>query len=250
MFHTGAFFQNVDQGAVFALINGVPDQAITVNGQNLRVPLELPFLTGAYVGTAATGYTNAQVQTPTLRELAFFDVPSRSTTVMALNPPPVSYFPGNPLALTGYENMNFGTNTDNAAATDIYGVIWLSDGPVQPVEGPMFTVRCTGAATLVAGTWVNTNLTFTQVLPFGDYQVVGLRVESQNAAAARLVFQGYPWRPGVLTRVNPTQIDMPLSRYGQGGVYGQFNTNVPPTLDVLGSTDTTQSVYLDLIKVG
>lgn len=251
MQHLVAYYQSVDQGAALAAINGVADPILFVNGTTVRVPSDLPFLAGASLITPATTITAAQIQTPTLRD-TFYPNISPLDNVLAGSSllPPQLYRPNAPLPLTGLEQMQFYSNTDNAGAVAIYGLVWLQDAPQAPVEGEILTIRATGAATLVAGTWVNTNLTFDQVLPVGDYQVVGLRVEGANLVAARLVFQGYNWRPGVRGRATAIVLDDPMHRHGRAGVLGTFNNNVPPTLDCMGATDTTQVVYLDLIKAG
>ena len=39
------------------------------------------------------------------------------------------------------------------------------------------------------------------------------------------------------------------ARYGQIGVWAEFDNTVPPTVDFMGITDTAETVYIDLIKV-
>ena len=126
--------------------------------------------------------------------------------------------------------------------------LWLCDGPVKPVTGKVFTVRCTAAASLTTATWVNSALTFQQTLPAGHYQVVGFRAWSANGCAARIFFVGGAWRPGAPmgnTEANDNWEDF---RYGNTGVWGEFDNTTPPSVDVMGITDTAQVVLLDLIK--
>jgi hypothetical protein len=251
MQHLVGYYQNVDQGAVLTAINAAPDSILYVVGTTVRVPAELAFAAGVTMLTAQTTQTEVQLRTPTLRELFY---PSYSPWVAALQLTSTSncviFNPGNPLPLTGLEQMEVWTNTDGAAAADIYGMVWLQDGPVQPVTGEMFTIRATAASALSVGTWVNSQLTFNQALPVGDYQVVGMKATGTGLVAARLVFQGYAWRPGVLGSLFGGSIDMPNSRYGAAGVMGTFNNNVPPTVDCMGATGTSQAILLDLIKIG
>jgi len=69
--------------------------------------------------------------------------------------------------------------------------------------------------------------------------------------AARLVFPGYSWRPGVIGRTSASQPDIEIFRYGKFGVFGEFDHNRPPTVDFFSSSaDTSETVYLDLVKVG
>ena len=88
------------------------------------------------------------------------------------------------------------------------------------------------------------------ILPAGQYQVVGMRVQGTNLVAARLVFQGFPWRPGAPAVNVLGDEDNKYFRMGRMGIWGEFDQTSPPTMDCLGVTDTTQVVYLDLIKVG
>ena len=125
----------------------------------------------------------------------------------------------------------------------------MQDGPSAPVNGEILTIRATASITLVDGVWTNGNITFDQVLPVGDYNIVGMRAEGTGLVAARLVIQGYPWRPGIVGRTTVAQDDLDMMRFGRSGVLGTFNNNVPPTLDAIGATGTTQVIYLDLIKV-
>jgi hypothetical protein len=66
--------------------------------------------------------------------------------------------------------------------------------------------------------------------------------------ASRIFFPGYAWRPGVIGEQSESQITSRYFRYGYVGVFGTFLNTVPPTIEVLGVTDTAQIFYLDLIK--
>ena len=248
MQHLVGYFENVDQGGAAANIAAMPDETLYAVGDVIRVPNELPFLLGAAVLTAASTFTSAQVRTPSLRTKANFDISGYSDADDFYDYPNIDFMPMAPVPLEGLESMTFQTNTDHAAAVDIQGLVWLSDGPLQPVTGQMFTVRCTAAAALSDGTWANSNLTFTQELPTGQYNVVGLRIESANSIAGRLVFPGGKWRPGAPAVVNPADRGDDRFRYGRSGVFGSFDSNVPPTIDITGHTDVAQDVFLDLIR--
>ena len=248
MQHLIAYFEDVDQANTSLPLVGVPDQAVTVDGNNIRVPIELPFIAGGGMTTAATTVTSAQIQAPSLRDVFYPNIKPMSIAAQFGNPPQLNFFPNNPIGVEGLEDIQFVTNTDNVGNVPIYGLVWLQDGPMPPVTGEIRSIRATAAVSLSAGNWVNGNLTFDQVLPVGDYQVVGLRVEGTGLIAARIVFQGYPWRPGVQGRTAISHVDVPEMRFGGSGVWGTFNNNVPPTIDCLGIVGTSQAVILDLIK--
>lgn len=248
MFHTAAYYESIDGGGVLHNIAGIQDQALSVNGDNVRVPQELPMLAGAAALTAASTLTGAQVQSPSLRTLANPDISPVVNAVTFGDPPEIFDIFQNPQPLTPAEDLEFLINSDNTGATAEYGVVWLSDGNTQPVSGNIFTVKCTADITLAAGQWVNGNLTFTQTLPAGQYQVVGLRAEGTNLVSARLVFPGGGFRPGVPAVNAVSDLDHSRFRNGMAGIFGTFTEDSPPTLDALGVTDTSQTIYLDLIK--
>lgn len=248
--HLAGWFEDVDQAAAAADIAAMPDVTLFSENDIIRVPSEVSMLAGAAWLSAATTFVRAQLQSPSLRTLANFDILPVARTATFPNPPSLAWMGANPMSLAADESLTMNSNSDHAAAIEIYGFVWLVDAPLVPVVGQIFSVRATAAITIVDGIWTNGNLTFTQDLPFGTYDVVGMRAEGANLIAARLVFPGGRWRPGVPGANAPADVDAPQFRYGKSGVIGQFNSNTPPTLDAVGITDTAQTVILDLIKVG
>lgn len=248
--HLAGWYQSVDQGAAAADIDAMADETLFASGDIVRVPGGVSNLAGAAYVSAASTFTTAQVQAPSLRSLANFDALPANITATPANPPALSWMGSNPLSLTADESMTFNTNTDNGGAVGIYGFVWLSDGALPPANGEILSVRATAAITLAAGVWTNGNLTFGQDLPYGDYDVVGMRVQSTNLIAARLVFPGGRWRPGALAANTASDVDSTHFRHGASGVLGSFNTNSPPSLDAVGVSDSAEVVILDLIKTG
>lgn len=248
--HLIAFEESIDPAGALANIAGVPDVTVSVSGDDIDVPRELPNIVGQAALTAAANLLSAQIQSPSLRSVVNIDVEPIVNAVVFGDPPATLYHPLSPIPLVGLESLNFLINSDPAVPEAHYGLVWLSDGPQQPVAGNIFTVRATGAAALSIGLFVNTALTFTQTLPVGVYQIVGFRARGTNLVAARLVFIGGIWRPGVPAVNAIGDRDLMIFRYGRGGVLGQFDQQTPPTVDCLGITDTAQTFLLDLIKVG
>ena len=249
-FHLGGYFEDVDQGAVAADIAAMSDEAITASGDALRVPRDLSNLGLAACVSAATTLTAAQVQSPTLRTLANYDVEPLNNAATPANPPALADIMMNPRELTAGEDLTFNVNSDHAAAIEIYGFVAFTDGAPQPATGQIFSVRFTTAITLAQGVWTNGNITFGSDLPFGQYAVVGMRHRSTNLVASRLAFVGGRYRPGVLGVNAIGDVDADYARFGASGVWGTFDSTEPPTVDAVGITDTTQVGILDLIKVG
>lgn len=249
MFHLAAFYQSVDPAGALTKLAAVADQAIRTDGNDITIPSAIANLLAEAGLSAATGPSYAQVQSPSLRQLANQDVdPIVAAVVFGANPSVQAHF-ANPRPLKGNESVNFLVNATGGVAAANYGLIWLGDGPIQKANGNIFSVRATGAATLAAGTWVNTALTFDETLPAGTYNVVGMRAIGTNLVAARLVFVGGQYRPGVPAVNAVGDQDFRFGRYGSMGSFGVFDVNQPPTLDCLGVTDTSQTVVLDVVKV-
>jgi hypothetical protein len=149
------------------------------------------------------------------------------------------------------ENVETWAIADPAAAQWQYVLLWLADAAIAPLGGgaEMQSLSFTGATTAGANVWTNCPITFDDSLPVGHYQVVGMRAEGASLVAARLVFKGYGWRPACLGNVTPQQYGSDIFRNGNLGVWGEFDSINPPTLDILcNAADTAQYGILDLIK--
>ena len=148
------------------------------------------------------------------------------------------------------ENLNAELNSNPVAAQVQWCIVWLADGPIVPVTGPIFSIRATNTTALTPNVWTVGALTLPDDLPRGRYQVVGLRYSGANPVAGRLVFVGGRWRPGCLGSDGFDVPDHPMFRYGQLGVWGEFEDIEPPQMEFLATVaDASQIVTLDLIQV-
>jgi len=250
MKHLAAFYSSLTGAGTLAALAAVSDQAIRTDGNDLVIPSNLANLGfEAALSDADTSVDYAQVQSPSLRQLANQDVlPVVSGVVFGANPA-VQEHMKQPRGLRGNESLNFYVQAKATGDKDNYGLIILQDGPAQPVTGAVFSVRATAAAANSAGSWINSALTFDSTLPAGTYNVVGMRAQGAGLVAARLVFVGQAYRPGV-PAVNATgDQDFLMGRFGRMGSFGTFDVNQPPTIDCIGSSGAAQTVVLDLIKI-
>lgn len=246
MLHTIGYELSSSLAALTAL-TPIPDPTLRVAGNDFFVPngpSQLAMAFGMINSAAAT--VRLQIQSPSLRATLNVDI---NPVTQGLVFPALAgglFLQNNPLPLVVNEPLDvFG---QNGAAVMNRCFLWLSDGPIKPVTGKIFTVRATAAATLVTASWVNSSLTFGQALPSGHYQCVGFSAWSANLCAARIFFVGSPWRPGCIGTTAENTIQNLAFRFGGLGVLGEFDNTVPPTVDFMGITDTAQVVYLDLIK--
>lgn len=254
-FHLAAFWENIDQaGALQPLAAAAGEQVLFNTGDEIRVPDDLANVVAA---AAIVGQTNtrARLVSPSLRDIFNPEIaplndggdgdclPSVPHRVMDLR--------ANPIALAAGESLTAETNANQTDADDQSVLVWLADGAISPgVSGEIHTLRATAAITAGVGSWTNGALTFLETIPVGSYAVVGMRAEGTTLVAARLVFRGGGWRPGVMGSVAAQDEAWPGFRNGGMGVFGEFHSTVPPTLDVLcNDADTSQRVLLDLVKL-
>lgn len=233
--------------AALTAITPVPDGTVAVISNDIRVPTGLNnIICATALINSATATLRAQIQTPLLRSVLNFDISPINNGLVFGSLPRLNRMWQTPLALAALEPMD--VFVQNGAAVMNRAGIWLADGPIKTVGGKIYTVRCTASASLVTATWVNSALVFQQTLPAGHYQMVGLRSWSANGVLARVFFVGYQWRPGIPMLNAEDNNEWQDFRYGNIGVFGEFDNTVPPTMDFLGVTDTAQVVYMDLIK--
>jgi hypothetical protein len=249
MFHLSAFRQNVDLAAGFSAINAVREEQLFTNGPDLRIPTALPGLLGeaALIGNITP--LRAQLQSPSLRVRANLDIEPIVGALVFGSPPENLLHPDTFIPLVPDEALNLFLQATGGGATENAGLVFLGDGPLQPVTGEMFSIRATATVQQVVTGWVNGNLTLSQVLPAGRFQVVGLRARSADAIAARLVFSEQVARPGVPAVNALADLDPWAFRFGRIGVWGEFSNTLPPTVDVFGGVAAVQTFILDLLRV-
>lgn len=247
MFHTVAYESTASLAALTA-ITPVPDPTVAVIGNDIRIPPAIPNIVGvAAMINSGLGTPRVQMVTPSLRAIFPLDVSGIVNGLTFALIPPILNLWETPIGLVPLEPMD--AFVQNGANVVNRAVVWLADGAIKPTTGKIYTIRATATATLVTATWVNSGaLTFANTLPAGHYQLVGMRALSNNQVAARVFFVGYPWRPGVASQQGEFAQEWYLWRYGNLGVWGEFDNTIPPTVDFLGVTDTAETLYLDLIK--
>ena len=149
MFTTVAWAQSVDSAGVADPILAVLDQHVRVNGDDIFVP-ELNKIFAAMAGVETTTEWFARLTSPSLRGLGRFQIEPYNTAAAAAiepgSPPIVHDISENPIELTPQEALNFEINSNPAAAQIQWCVIWLSDGPIVPAVGKIFSVIAISAA--------------------------------------------------------------------------------------------------------
>lgn len=148
------------------------------------------------------------------------------------------------------------TKTSAVAETDIC-ILTVGDNNRNVPQGDMYTLRATSTNGVAALAWNPAALTADDTLMVGRYSVIGLRVFSVGAMAARLIFPGAPVqgglpqiRPGVLNSTSDQSANFWDFRYGTMGEYGQFESFALPQVETLGNPPgaVTES-FFDIVDV-
>lgn len=245
---TLAAFSASHASIAMLIVNAIADQHLTVIGNRLVIPDALSKVVGLYA--QGTDIARAQLSSPSLLALLKPELSPVDTNALPASPDKFLDFRFTPVQMTPQEQLEVDAANAAAGANIDRALVWLADGPITPVSGDVRSVRVTATITGVAETWANGPLTFDQALPAGRYQCVGARFFGATMVGFRLVFPGYPWRPGGIGFATAAQVEPPEQRFGNFGVWGEFTHNAPPTLDILCTgADAAQTGVLDLLKV-
>jgi len=239
--------ESILTGGTLTYFAALDDPHIRVEADNIICP-ELNHIIAAFA--CGANLAQARITSPSILALVEHEIVPLNVGAEPLSPVPFSDLAQTPIELVVSEAIRCRMQGGEAAAEDKVCLIWLAEGPVEPVTLPYRTVRATSTTTLTAYEWTNGAITFDQTLPAGKYAVIGMRAESAGLIAARLVFPGYPWRPGCIGLDAAADIDPLRFRFGNMGVWGEFTHDSPPTVDFLSvSADTSETVYLDIVKI-
>ena len=248
---TIAWAESHDAAAAWTKMTGVPDTSVTVSGDDIYCPSLTNLI--AYGGVCEQTIASAiRFTSPSMLEFGFEEyISSIASGLTFAGNPQITDKRSNPIGLTEQEAIQNEVYNNPGSAAYSYAFMNLSDGPITQVSGTgLRTVRCTSAASLSAGQWASSSLTFPVSLRAGNYQCVGARCNSTNGVVFRLLFQGSPWRPGGVVINDEAEVGNDIQRQGQLGIWGEFDSRTTPQIEVLGVTDSAQEVFLDLIYLG
>lgn len=214
---------------------------------NYLLPKPMYWMAGIGIGA---NIGQARLNTPSLRQVSLpqmFPLNVGAAPVSLL--PIVNYGRNGPM-IPATDEISFETTNGGGGAEQQFGLLWFSDGNMNVPAGDIITVR--GTATNTGGnlTWGPSTFTFDQVLPSGNYSIIGMDVIGANLIAARLRLPNIPQLPGVLARQAQATLPNLMFRNGAMGEFGRFANTAPPNIEVLGSAaGTTQTILLDLVKL-
>ena len=229
-------------------IQALLDQHVTTDGDDILVPAFASNIIGVLV---FGGYiTGAQISSPTLRKGLMLDVaPVHVSSAVSSFESFINRL-DRPIALTPGEGLRARVSESSSSGTRVVVLAWLQGEYEEPPEGEIHTVKATSTTTLTPYEWTLCPLSLTQQLEAGRYALVGARVESANAIAARFVIPGSEYRPGVIACHAVGDRDGGVFRAGRFGMFGEFEHTFIPQVEVLSAgPNTAEVVYLDVVKI-
>lgn len=250
MFTTVAWSESIDSAASFVKVAAVPDQHIKTQGDSIYVSGYNKLL-GAY-GVHAADVLASRLVSPSLRRLAPVEISPLTLGLLPVEPIEVDVHPGKYIELDIDEQLEAELRGAAGGAAQQGIAAWLADADITPVKGKIFSVRSTITLALVAGVWSYSDMSFTEDLPVGNYDIVGFDVVAGEGMVARLVPVGGTNRPGVPVRQLVTNHILGNKfRNGNMGVFCSFPHNNIPGVEVLALTAEASETYqciVDLIK--
>lgn len=248
MFTVLSYAQSVLSSGTVQSIDAVSDQSAKVNGKFAYIPKLNQMV--AYGGAFSSAVSESYFRAPSLRRIANLYVGEMNNSQIGAKVGQ-RYLLSSPIALDPSEGLEFLSDGggDGTTPQQVTAYVVLADGVIAPVNGEIFTIKATASIASVAGAWSNGSISFAQSLPVGHYQIVGARCESPSGVAFRFVPIGAANRPGGVCMPGDG-IEAPRElRMGRMGVWTEFDTETPPSLDILTSgSDTAQTLYIDLIR--
>jgi len=243
-----AWSESLDTGGVLQEMVALKDQHVTTKGDDILVPSFAPNLIALYALGATI--SQAQFSTPSLRERSLIDISPIDINAKPASNPRIVDFVHSPITLTAGEGARFFVAEGADGAERETGLAWLQGEAEDVPGGEIETIRCTATTTLTPYQWSLCELTLSQQLRAGKYAIVGMSAISAGAIAARLVIPGSAYRPGVIAFDAESDFGTTYGRYGGLGKWGEFEHVYPPQVEFLSvSADTSEVVYLDVIKV-
>jgi len=253
MFTTVAFSE-ICEGTSEELCAAVPDSTHYTSGDDLMIG-KYTKLIAMYASGHALG--DCRIVSPSLRTKADLYVSPFVNDLGGYAP----YFPRRidyrgdcPLTLVTNEMLNVYTTSSEVSATQNRVIcIWLGEDTVRPVKGEIWTTSAYATGkTIAEKVWTAFELTWAQDLPVGRYQIVGVRCYMVNGGLFRFVPRDTANRPGGVCVHEKALVSDPIQRYGNLGVWLEFDSTLPPQLEALPNAvagETEVYLRIDLIRV-
>lgn len=246
--HLAAFRGSVTNGTTNTAIAGVQDAALAKSASGAFFAPPNGILNWGVAG--GVNASRARINTPSLREVGLPYLAPLNTGITVPSPPNFPIFGDMGPAPRATDEISVESTHTDAAPQIQFALLNFRFG-MQPVPtGRQYRLRFTATITGVVGSWASGAITLDQNVPAGNYAIVGLDVFGTNLIAARLIFTGGGWRPGVLARNAVGSVVDRFFTSGRLGTLGVFQNTAIPQLEVyVEAANTAQEGYIDVVKL-
>lgn len=252
-FQIHAFSESEDEAGAYAAKAAISDPLVTTSGDLLYIPPGMNFLLGAYAALGGTTEGAAYLQSPSLKRMLLYDIQPTEEGIGPSGDESVLIHPEYPIELDEFEGLEAYVKS-NPGSAEVHTVVpFLATGAISPLAAGqrIYTVLFTTSITETASTWKNGAITFRQTLPVGRYQIVGAAMWGTSGVAFRFTIPGVAHRPGFICHGSEGNHGSPPQRRGGMGVWAEFHSLTPPSVDWLANatSGSSQTGVMDLIKV-
>lgn len=246
--HLAAYYATLTNGSTNAPVAAVSDSVLTLASTNFFLLPRPGKLEAIY--SAGVSLTRARINTPSLRYVGLPYGGPVNATLAVPSPYNFTYWGEDGPAMPFGDQISVEHTLGGAAPEAEFSVVFFRFARREQPAGPTYNILFTGTITGVTGAWANGAMTPDSTLPAGKYAITGMHAFGTNLVAARLIFPGTTWRPGVIANNANNGVPMRLFTDGTMGVYGTFSSVNVPNLEVFViGANTAQTVFLELVRI-
>jgi hypothetical protein len=262
MWHTLAFFKVDVAGAVNERIPAVRDQIVTQSPNGNYILQQDMIARAAYFRDA--GAIRARLNTPDFRRVSIPNISPIQRQAGVTNLPAIERFVPANIKIPKIDEIIFEGSNNGAGGINAVGGLWISPvgDTVNIPPGDVYKLHGTCTTTGVAAGWELQSLVLDEILPAGNYTIIGFDAVQNGAVGAvefaRLAWtggnspgNGQLWRPGVLVRHGFNEQSWPFWTQGGWGVLGSFASTAPPQVEVFsaGGVGVGMDFFIDVVKI-
>lgn len=244
MFHLAAYTLAALGNTANTDIPALSDQVLLQANSHFIPAQDLQII--AATGLSAT-LNRLRLTQPTMRQITTPFVRPFERAVVPADLPGVADYRAAPLMAYKNEELAMEATSGVAMTERFTGLVWLQVRPEPIMLGPVYTLRGTSTTAATANAWSEIAVTWQDTPIAGNYDVVGLQVQSTNAIAARLIFEDQIWRPGALSITALGDQSNAMMLHGGLGKFGTFNAYRFPLVQVLANgADASHEIYMQI----
>lgn len=244
-FHVAAFTESIVQ-LTNEDISALTDDILAIQNGHLFPQMDMDL---QFVAVMSPNMDRARLVSPTMRQVTLPFIRPLNVAALPATDPNVADYRDIGIHLRGLEEFALEVTTNAAGPSRVTGVVGLG-GPIDPIPvGDVFTFRGTSTTAAVANAWSTLAVTFADILPAGNYAIVGGEHQSTNGQAFRLILEGQYWRPGGISVSALGNRTHWMFYKGGLGVWGRFKSTRLPIVQVLANAaDAAHEIYLDIVR--